>query len=105
MTSSPVVTSPSLICSTPSSQQPATDHLSTCVQLQLFVVSPDTVTKDARVVEVTLENHSACMALSNESEMFDYTGLSFKHTEQRSTRRVKVWEVAWFTCIFMYLSC
>ena len=58
-----------------SSQQPASDQLPTHVQLQLFLVSPDAVTKDARVVEVTLENHSACMALFKESEMFDYWSL------------------------------
>ena len=58
-----------------SSQQPASDQLPTHVQLQLFLVRPDAVTKDARVVEVTLENHSACMALFKESEMFDYWSL------------------------------
>jgi len=58
-----------------SSQQPASNQLPTHVQLQLFLVSPDAVTKDARVVEVTLENHSACMALFKESEMFDYWSL------------------------------
>ena len=57
------------------SQQPASNQLPTCVQLQLFLVRPDAVTKDARVVEVTLENHSACMALFKESEMFDYWSL------------------------------
>ena len=46
--------------------------LPTQVKLQLFLVSPDTVGKDARLVEVSLENHSACMALFKESEMFDY---------------------------------
>ena len=56
-------------------QQPASDQLPTHVQLQLFLVRPDAVTKDARVVEVTLENHSACMALLKESEMFDYRSL------------------------------
>ena len=56
-----------------SSQQPASDP--TCVQLQLFLVSPDAVTKDARVVEVTLENYSACVVLFKESEMFDYWSL------------------------------
>ena len=49
--------------------------LPTHVQLQLFLVSPDVVVKDARVVEVTLENHSACMTLFKESEMFDYWSL------------------------------
>ena len=58
-----------------SSQQPASDHLPTHVQLQLFLVSPDAVMNDARVVEVTLENYSACMALFKESEMFDYWSL------------------------------
>ena len=47
----------------------------THVQLQLFLVSPNVVVKDARVMEVTLENHSACMALFKESEMFDYWSL------------------------------
>ena len=58
-----------------SSQQSASDQLPTHVQMQLFLVRPDAVTKDAWVVEVTLENHSACMALFKESEMFDYWSL------------------------------
>ena len=58
-----------------SSQQLASDQLPTHVQLQLFLVCPDAVTKEARVVEVTLENHSACIALFKESEMFDYWSL------------------------------
>ena len=58
-----------------SSQQPASDQLPTHVQLQLFLVRPDAVTKDARVVEVTLKNHCACMVLFKESEMFDYWSL------------------------------
>ena len=49
--------------------------LPTQVKLQLFLVTPDTVVKDARVMEVTLENHSACMAVFKESEMFDYWSL------------------------------
>ena len=49
--------------------------LPTHVKLQLFLVSPDAVGKDARVMEVTLENHSACMAVFKESEMFDYWSL------------------------------
>ena len=52
-----------------------TNKLPTYVQLQLFLVIPDAVAKDARVMEVTLENHSACMALFKESEMFDYWSL------------------------------
>ena len=47
----------------------------THVKLQLFLVIPDAVGKDARVMEVTLENHSACMAVFKESEMFDYWSL------------------------------
>ena len=47
----------------------------TNVKLQLFLVTPDAVVKDARVMEVSLENHSACMALFKESEMFDYWSL------------------------------
>jgi len=57
------------------SQQLASYQLPTHVQLQLFLVSPDAVTKDARVVEVTLGNYSTCMALFKESEMFDYWSL------------------------------
>ena len=49
--------------------------LPTQVKLQLFLVSPDAVVKDARVMEVTLDNHSACMAVFKESEMFDYWSL------------------------------
>ena len=47
----------------------------TSVKLQLFLVSPDAVGKDARVMEVTLENHFGCMALLKESEMLDYWSL------------------------------
>ena len=47
----------------------------THIKLQLFLVTPDAVGKDARVMEVTLENHSACMAVFKESEMFDYWSL------------------------------
>ena len=49
--------------------------LPTQVQLQLFLVTPDAVVNDARVMEVTLENHSASMALFKESETFDYWSL------------------------------
>ena len=49
--------------------------LPTHVRLQLFLVTPDAVVKDARVMEVTLKNHSACMALFKESELFDYWSL------------------------------
>ena len=51
------------------------NKLPTYVQLQLFLVIPDAVVKDARVMEVTLENLSACMALFKESELFDYWSL------------------------------
>ena len=50
-------------------------NLPTHVKLQLFLVTPDAVVKDARMMEVTLENHSACMAVFKESEMFDYWSL------------------------------
>ena len=49
--------------------------LPTHVKLQLFLVTPDAVGKDTRVMEVTLENYSACMALFKESELFDYWSL------------------------------
>ena len=49
--------------------------LPTHVNLQLFLVTPDAVVKDARVMEVTLESHSTCMAVFKESEMFDYWSL------------------------------
>ena len=49
--------------------------LPTHVKLQLFLVTPDAVVKDPRVMEVTLENHSACMAVFKESELFDYWSL------------------------------
>ena len=69
-----------------SSQQPASDQLPTHVQLQLFLVGPDAVTKDAHVVEVTLENHSACMARFKESEMFEYWSLFHAYrTEIKTT--------------------
>ena len=58
-----------------SSQEPASDQLPTHVQLQLFLVIPDAESKDVRVVEVNLENHSACMLLVKESELFDYYSL------------------------------
>ena len=47
----------------------------TTVQTQLFLISPDAVKKDARVVAVTLENHSTCMTLWKESELFDFGAL------------------------------
>ena len=50
-------------------------QLPTQVKLQLFLVTPDAVVKNARVMEVTLENHSACMVVFKESEMFDYWSL------------------------------
>ena len=49
--------------------------LPTTVKLQLFLVSPDAVVKDVQVTEVTLENHSACMTVFKESELFDYWSL------------------------------
>ena len=49
--------------------------LPTQVKLQLFLVIRDAVVNDAQVMEVTLENHSACMAVFKESEMFDYWSL------------------------------
>ena len=49
--------------------------LPTHFKLQLVLVIPDAVVKDARLKEVTLENYSACMALFKESEMFDYWSL------------------------------
>ena len=47
----------------------------TTVQTQLLLISPDAVKKDARVVAVTLENHSTCMTLWKESELFDFGAL------------------------------
>ena len=47
----------------------------TTVQTQLFLISPDAVKKDARVVAVTLENHSTCMTLWKGSELFDFGAL------------------------------
>ena len=49
--------------------------LPTQVKLELFLVTPDAVVKDAQVMEVTMENHSDCMAVFKESEMFDYWSL------------------------------
>ena len=49
--------------------------LPTSVKLQLFLVTPDIVGKNTQVMEVTLKNHTACMALFKESEMFDYWSL------------------------------
>ena len=54
-------------------------NLSTSVKLELVLVIPDAVVKDARLMEVTLENHTACMALFKESEMFDYWSLFQAH--------------------------
>ncbi len=47
----------------------------TAVQTDLFLVSPDVLKKDARVVNVTLENCSTCMTLWKESELFDFGSL------------------------------
>ena len=48
------------------------------VQTQLFLISPDAIKKDAQVLAVTLENHSTCMTLWKESELFDFKSL-FRH--------------------------
>ena len=53
--------------------------LPTQIKLQLFLVTPDAVVKDARVMEVTLENHSTSMVIFKESEMFDYWSLFQAH--------------------------
>ena len=88
-----------------SSQQPVSDQLPTRVQLQLFLVRPDAVTKDAQVVEVTLENHSACMALFKESEMFDYWSLFQAYREKIKITPCQgtVWGSVW-VCDIVDLS-
>ena len=47
----------------------------TAIEARLFLISPDTVKKDARVTAVTLENYSTCMTLWKESELFDFGSL------------------------------
>ena len=48
----------------------------TRVNATLFLVSPDAATKNcAQPREVTLENHSSCMAVWKESEVFDFGDL------------------------------
>ena len=82
MASSPVVTSLPLTSNLLAANNQLVISYPTRVQLQLFLVRPDAVTKDAQVVEVTLENHSACMALFKESEMFDYWSLFQAYREK-----------------------
>ncbi len=57
----------------------------TTVQADLFLVSPDTEKKDARIVNVTLDNCAACMALWKESELFDF-GAVFEVYDQGPSR-------------------
>ena len=74
--------------------------LPTQVKLQLFLVTPDTVVKDARVMEVTLENHSACMAVFKESEMFDYWSLFQPYrTGLNETPSQGVYDHVWLWCL------
>ena len=49
--------------------------LPTVVEMKVFLVRPDTVKNTAQVEPVSLANHSACMALWKESEMFDFSSL------------------------------
>ena len=49
--------------------------LPTAVEMRVFLVQPDIVKNTAQVEPVSLENHSACMALWKESEMFDFSSL------------------------------
>ena len=57
------------------------------VQTQLFLISPDAVKKGAKVIAVTLENHSTCMTLWKESELFDYRSLF--HDQEDSSNNQK----------------
>ncbi len=71
----------SLLSATFSEVQSAASHIvpdqsaPTAVQTELFLISPDTLKKDAQVVNVTLENCSTCMILWKESELFDFGSL------------------------------
>ena len=60
---------PSLPPTSPSQPIPA------FVETNLFLISPDMVKKDARIVHVTPENCSTCMSLWKESELFDFDSL------------------------------
>ncbi len=45
------------------------------VHIEIFLISPEQLTRDARVVNVTLGNCSTCMTLWKESELFDFGSL------------------------------
>ena len=60
-------------------------HVPTIVEADLFLFSPDPVKKDARVVKVTLENCSTCMALWKDSEVLDFGSIFRVYRLDRST--------------------
>ena len=58
--------------------------LPTSLEMTVFLVRPDTVKNTAQVEPVSLANHSACMALWKESEMFDFMQLSVSSLQGES---------------------
>ena len=77
--------------------------LSTSVKLQLFLVTPDIMGKNTQVMEVTLKNHTACMALFKESEMLIRLLVPLSTIQDRSQQDsqsrcvksfVRVWSVS-----------
>ena len=49
--------------------------LPTAVKIEVFLIRPDTVKNTAQVEPVSLANHSACLALWKESEVFNFSSL------------------------------
>ena len=45
------------------------------VEVQLYLISPDMVKRDARIDHVTTDNCSSCITLWKESEVFDFDSL------------------------------
>ena len=58
--------------------------VTTTVQAELFLINPDVVKKDARVIPVTLENYASCIAVWKESEVFDFGSLFRTYRIDRS---------------------
>lgn len=57
----------------------------TSMQADLFLVQPDPVKVEGRIVPVTLENCSACMSLWKDSELFDFGSIYRVHRFDPST--------------------
>jgi len=50
-------------------------HFPTAVKIEVFLICPDSIKNTAQVEAVSLANHSACLALWKESEVFNFSSL------------------------------